>query len=177
MNTPVAEASLHSHDPLDVGQYRMEIRACTPPQMLQRVARFSELKCPPNRYPDSHLPGHERKNYLVVGKGLQMKDAAEPMSAIPIAEGFQLAYATMRPGNGPALHNHDTNETFIALKGTWRVVWGLGQPNSVDLGPQDVCSVPPFVPRTFICLTAEEGEQEGLIMAIIAGDAPNSEFM
>jgi uncharacterized RmlC-like cupin family protein len=145
--------------------------------MQKRVARFSELKCPPNRYPDSLLPGHERKNYLVVGKGLQMEGASDPMSAIPIAEGFQLAYATMRPGNGPKLHNHDTNETFIAIKGTWRVVWGVDAAHSLELGPQDVCSVPPFVPRTFICLTAGPGEEEGLIMAIIAGDAPKSEFM
>ena len=49
---------------------------------------------------------------------------ADNASAIPVDEGFQLGYATMKPGNGPKLHNHDTNETFIAIKGTWRVVWG-----------------------------------------------------
>jgi hypothetical protein len=155
----------------------MEIRACTQVQMEERVARFAELKYPPDRYPDSHLPGHERKNYLVVGKGLQIEGGKDPMSAIPVAEGFLLAYATMRPGNGPKLHNHDTNETFIAVKGKWRVIWGLDGANSVQLAPLDVCSIPPFVPRTFICLAAEEGEEEGLIMAIVAGNAPRSEFV
>ena len=166
-----------SGDPLDAGPYQLEIRPCTPAQMEKRVARFRELKYPPDRYPDAHLPGHQRKNYLVVGKGLQVKGAKDPMSAIPVAEGFHLAYASMQPGNGPKLHNHDTNETFVAIKGTWRVVWGVDAANSVEIGPLDVCSVPPFVPRTFICLTAGEGEEEGLIMAIIAGDAPKSEFM
>jgi uncharacterized RmlC-like cupin family protein len=168
MTTTVAERTT---------QYELEVRTLTPEEMRKRVARYAELQCPPNRYPDSVLPGHQRKNYLVVGKGLQIEGAQDPMSAIPVAEGFQLAYATMKPGNGPKLHNHDTNETFIAIKGTWRVVWGLDGANSVDLAPLDVCSVPAFVPRSFTCLTAEAGEEEGLIMAVLAGDAPRSEFV
>ena len=168
MTTTVAQPST---------QHEMEVRTCTPEQMQKRVARFSELKYPPNRYPDSHLPGHQRKNYLVVGTGLQVKGAQDPMSAIPVAEGFQLAYAKVPPGNGPKLHNHDTNETFIAIKGTWRVIWGRDGANSVELGPLDVCAVPAFVPRTFVCLTAEQGEEEGLIMAILPGNTPRSEFM
>jgi hypothetical protein len=177
MNTTLAEPSTrHSRDPLDVGQYEMEVRACTPAQMQKRVARFDQLKYPPDRYPDSKLPGHERRNYLVVGTGLLIEGGKDPMSAIPIPEGLQLSYGKMRPGNGPKLHNHDTLETFIAIKGTWRVIWGLDKANSVDLGPLDVCAVPPFVPRTFICLTTEEGEEEGLIMAIQPGNTPKSEF-
>jgi uncharacterized RmlC-like cupin family protein len=109
--------------------------------------------------------------------GLQVAGAQDPMAAIPVAEGFQLAYATMRPGNGPKLHNHDSNETFVALKGTWRVVWGLGAAHSVDLAPLDVCAVPAFVPRSFVCLSAEPGDEEGLIMAILPGDTPRSEFV
>jgi uncharacterized RmlC-like cupin family protein len=153
----------------------LEVRSCTPAEMMKRVARFRELECPPNRYADSHLPGRQRKNYLVVGKGLQAKGAQDPMSAIPVAEGFQLAYATMKPGNGPVLHNHDTNETFIAIRGTWRVTWGMDMADSIEIGPLDVCSVPAFVPRTFVCLAASEGEDEGLIMAIISGDVPHSQ--
>ena len=51
-------------------QYEMEIKELSPEQMKHRVARHSELKYPPDRYPDSLLPGNERKNYLVVGTGL-----------------------------------------------------------------------------------------------------------
>jgi mannose-6-phosphate isomerase-like protein (cupin superfamily) len=157
--------------------YEMEIRTLTPEQMSKRVARYGTLKYPPDRYPDSLLPGHERKNYLVVGSGLVVAGGKEPMSAIPIEEGFQMSYVEARPGNGPKLHNHDTNETFIALKGSWRVIWGLGEENSVDLNPLDVCAVPPFVPRRFINLTPAADSDVGLLMAIQPGNLAKCEFM
>jgi quercetin dioxygenase-like cupin family protein len=31
-----------------------------------------------------------------------------------------MSYVEAKPGNGPMLHNHDTNETFVAIKGQWR---------------------------------------------------------
>lgn len=164
-------------DPLDAGQYEMKIRNLTPDQMSRRVARYETLRYPPDRYLDSQLPGHERKNYLVVGTGLLVKGGKDPLSAIEISEGFQMSYVKARPGNGPKLHNHDTNETFIALKGTWRVIWGLGEAHSVDLGRYDVCAVPPFVPRRFICLTTDNHEEEGLLMAIQPGNVAKVEFM
>lgn len=157
--------------------YEMEIQTCTLEQMNRRVARWGQLRYPPDRYPDSQLPGHERKNYLVVGTGLIVDGGKEPMSAIPISEGFQLSYVEARSGNGPKLHNHDTNETFVALKGTWRVIWGLREENSVDLAPLDVCAVPPFVPRRFICVTPAAGDEEGLLMAIQPSNVAKVEFM
>jgi pimeloyl-ACP methyl ester carboxylesterase len=48
---------------------------------------------------------------------------------------------------------------------------------SVDLDPYDVISFPPGVPRAFENLTPTLGEEEGLIVAIVAGDAPISEAM
>ena len=88
-----------------------------------------------------------------------------------------MSYVEAQVGNGPKLHNHDTNESFIALKGSWRVIWGLDEQYSVDLNPLDVCSVPPFVPRRFICTRTEEGMDVGLLMAIQAGNEANAEFM
>ena len=157
--------------------YEMPIKELAPEQMAKRVARFSGLKYPPDRYPDSQLPGNVRKNYLVVGHGLIGKGFNDPMSAIPIDEGFQLSYVACEPGNGPRLHNHDTNETFIAIKGTWRVIWGLHEEHSVELGELDVCSVPPFTPRRFINLTPGDGRKEGLLMAVQPGNVAQCEFM
>ena len=154
----------------------MQVLNLTPAEMLRRVARFHELRYPPDRYPDSQLPGHERKNFLVVGQGIQIAGGKDPMSAIPIREGFQLSYVEAAPGNGPRLHNHDTNETFIAIKGRWRVIWGLGEEHTLELDPLDVCSVPAFVPRRFINLTPGEGSNVGLLMAVQPGDDPQSEF-
>lgn len=162
---------------METKERQMEIRTVTQEEMQKRVARFKSLKYPPDRYPDSQLPGHERRNYLVVGRGLIVDGGNDPMSAIPIDEGFQMSYVTAEPGNGPMLHNHDTNETFVAIKGRWRVIWGLQEENSVDLDPLDVCSVPPFVPRRFINVEAAGDGETGLLLTIQPGNAPNVEFM
>lgn len=156
---------------------QMEIKTMSPQEMQSRVARFKTLKYPPDRYPDSQLPGHERRNYLVVGHGLIVEGGKDPMSAIPIDEGFQMSYVEAKPGNGPMLHNHDTNETFIAIKGRWRVIWGVDEEDHVDLDPLDVCAVPPFVPRRFINLEPAAGSDVGLLMTIQPGNTPRTEFL
>jgi mannose-6-phosphate isomerase-like protein (cupin superfamily) len=157
--------------------YEMPIQPLSPQQMQSRVARFKNLRYPPDRYPDSQLPGHVRRNYLVIGRGLVVEGGKDPMSAIPIDEGFQMSYVEAEPGNGPMLHNHDTNETFVAIKGRWRVIWGLNEEHSVDLDPLDVCSMPAFTPRRFINIEAGEGSKVGLLLAVQPGNAPNCEFM
>jgi len=161
----------------ELKEYEMEIKELSPEEMNLRVARHSKLKYPPDRYPDSLLPGNERKNYLVVGTGLIVDGGKEPLSAIPISEGFQMSYVEAKPGNGPKLHNHDTNETFVAIKGQWRIIWGLGEKYSVDLDPLDVCSVPPFVPRRFINITPGDGREEGLLLTVQPGNVAKVEFM
>ena len=158
-------------------ELQMEIKNVSPQEMQKRVARFKQLKYPPDRYPDSQLPGHERRNYLVVGKGLVVEGGNDPMSAIPIDEGFQMSYVTAEPGNGPMLHNHDTNETFVAIKGRWRVIWGTKEEHSLDLDPLDVCSVPAFVPRRFINIEAAANGETGLLLTVQPGNAPNVEFL
>ena len=153
------------------------VKNLTREEMLKRVARRKELKYPVDRYPDSLLPGNERKNYLIIGKGLQIEGGKDPMSAIPIEEGFLMSYVEAKPGNGPKLHVHDTNETFIAIRGTWRVLWGMNEEEHVDLDELDVCSCPPGVPRRFINLTPGAGSTEGLLMTIQAGDRPGAEWV
>jgi mannose-6-phosphate isomerase-like protein (cupin superfamily) len=158
-------------------QYSMPIVDYTPAQMEKRVARFQALKYPPNRYHDSQLPGNARKNYLVVGTGLLAEGSNDPWSAIPIKEGFQMSYIKAVPGNGPVLHNHDTNETFVCLEGQWKVIWGLHAEHSVLLDKYDVCSVPPYVPRRFECVQAEPGKEEGLLQSIQPGNEPRVEWI
>lgn len=155
----------------------MQVKQVTQEQMLKRVARYKKLVFPPQRYPDSQLPGHERRNYLVVGTGLVVDGGNDPLSAIPINEGFTLSYVEAKPGNGPKLHNHDTNETFIAVKGRWRVIWGEQADQHVDLDQMDLCSVPPFVPRRFVNISEGDPNEYGLLISIQAGDQPKAEFL
>jgi mannose-6-phosphate isomerase-like protein (cupin superfamily) len=158
-------------------QYEMQITNITPEEMEKRVARYKTIKYPPNRYHDSQLPKNARKNYLIVGRGLIADGATDPMSAIPVEEGFQLSYIKAVPGNGPSLHNHDTNETFTCLEGKWKVIWGQHAEHSVILDKYDVCAIPPFVPRRFECVEPEPGKAEGLLQSIQPGNVAKVEWI
>jgi len=152
-------------------------------EMLQRVARFRKLKGSDGGLPDSKLPECRRKLYAVIGfQPPETGDSpvganASAMPAISIAEGFNLGYCRARPGKGPLMHNHDTNETFIALTGRWRCEWNEGAAmEHVDLEPYDVISFPVGVARRFMNVTYDEPGKEHLLMFIIGGNQPQAEF-
>jgi mannose-6-phosphate isomerase-like protein (cupin superfamily) len=159
------------------------IRPWTRAQMMKRVARFRSLKGSDGGLPDSPLPECRRKLYAVIGfQPPETGDSpvganAATMPAIAIAEGFNLGYCKARPGKGPLMHNHDTNETFIAMTGRWRAEWNEGAAMEyVDLDPYDVISFPVGVARRFMNVTYDEPEREHLLMFIIGGDQPQAEF-
>ena len=164
------------------------IRTWSRDEMLKRVARFRQLKGSDGGLPDSPLPECRRKLYAVIGFQPPMEkqnaattspvgDNASSMPAIPIAEGFNLGYCKARPGKGPLMHNHDTNETFIALTGRWRCEWNEGAAlEQVDLHPYDVISFPVGVARRFMNVTYDEPGKEHLLMFIIGGNQPQAEF-
>jgi mannose-6-phosphate isomerase-like protein (cupin superfamily) len=164
------------------------IRTWSRDEMLKRVARFKKLKGSDGGLPDSPLPECRRKLYAVIGFQPPMDkkneattspvgEDASSMPAIPIAEGFNLGYCKAKPGKGPLMHNHDTNETFIALTGRWRCEWNEGEAKeSIDLEPYDVISFPVGVARRFMNVTHDEPGKEHLLMFIIGGDQPQAEF-
>src|SRR5262249_10903725 len=78
-------------------EMQIPMKPVTKDQMLKRVARYKALKFPADRYPDSQLPGHVRKNILIVGTGLVVDGGKDPMSAIPINEGFTMSYVLAKP--------------------------------------------------------------------------------
>ena len=156
-------------------------------EMLKRVARFRMLKGSDGGLPDSPLPECRRKLYAVIGfqapdsdeKSVTspVGDDASSRPAIPIAEGFNLGYSKAKPGKGPLMHNHDTNETFIAMTGKWRAEWNEGDKMEyVDLNPYDVISFPVGVARRFMNVTYDEPGKEHLLMFIIGGNQPQAEF-
>jgi quercetin dioxygenase-like cupin family protein len=157
-------------------------------EMMKRVARFKDLKGSDGGLPDSHMPGCERTLYNVIGfqppenAGGAMTspvgDDAARLAAIKISEGFNLGYCRAKPGHGPMMHNHDTNETFIAMTGKWRASWEneKGEVEHVDLDPLDVISFPPGAIRRFENVTAGDPNQESILMFVIGGDGPRAEF-
>ena len=163
------------------------IRSWSREQMMKRVARFRKLKGSDGGLPDSPLPECRRKLYAVIGFQPPMSESdavtspvgqdAAAMPAIPIAEGFNLGYCKARPGKGPLMHNHDTNETFIPMTGKWRCEWNEGEAlESIDLDPYDVISFPPGVARRFMNVTYDEPGKEHLLMFVIGGNQPLAEF-
>ena len=164
-----------------------EIRTMSRAEMLKRVARFRKLKGSDGGLPDSPLPECRRKLYAVIGFQPPNSDAASvtspvgddasSMPAIPIAEGFNLGYCKAKPGKGPLMHNHDTNETFIPMTGRWRCEWNEGSATEyVDLDPYDVISFPVGVARRFMNVTYDEPHKEHLLMFVIGGNEPQAEF-
>lgn len=163
------------------------IRNWSKDEMMKRVARFKKLKGSDGGLPDSPLPECRRKLYAVIGFQPPMSDNAattspvganaSAMPAISIAEGFNLGYCKAKPGKGPLMHNHDTNETFIAMTGRWRCEWNEGDAmEHVDLDPYDVISFPVGVARRFMNITYDEPGKEHLLMFIIGGNQPQAEF-
>ena len=163
------------------------IRTLGKAQMMKRVARFSRLKGSDGGLPDSPLPECERTLYAVIGFSPPKKgnkattspvgDNASSTPAIAIAEGFNLGYCKAKPGRGPLMHNHDTNETFIAMTGRWRCEWNEGKKKQhVDLDPYDVISFPPGMARRFMNVTWREPNKEHLLMFVIGGNQPRAEF-
>jgi hypothetical protein len=76
------------------------------------------------------------------------------------------------------MHNHDTNETFIPMTGTWRASWEdeNGKVDYIDLGPLDVVSFPPGMIRRFENVTKGDPNAESILMFVIGGDGPRAEF-
>jgi hypothetical protein len=105
------------------------------------------------------------------------EDAAR-MAAIKISEGFNLGYCRAKPGKGPMMHNHDTNETFIPMTDTWRCSWinEKGEVDFVDAEPFDVVSFPPGCARRFENVTKGNPNEEAILMFVIGGDGPRAEF-
>ena len=156
--------------------------------MLKRVARFSKVKGSDGGLPDSYHPSAERILYNVIGfqppsveaGGMvsPVGDKAARMSAIKISEGFNLGFCRALPGKGPMMHNHDTNETFIGITGTWRASWEdpRGKVQHVDLEPLDVISFPAGVIRRFENVSRGAKTKYSTLMFVISGDGPSAEF-
>jgi len=158
--------------------------------MMKRVARFDQLVGFDGGLPDSQMPGCERILYNVIafqppaGEGgavtSPVGEQASRLAAIKVQEGFNLGYCRALPGHGPMLHNHDTNETFIPMTGSWRCSWEneKGEIEHIDLRPLDVISFPPGASRRFMNLgnASNDPTEHSILMFVIGGDAPRAEF-
>jgi mannose-6-phosphate isomerase-like protein (cupin superfamily) len=108
-------------------------------EMEARVARFRRLE-PTSDYVDAAIPGCERTTFRVLGF-----QPGAPLAA----DGFHLNIVLCDPGKSAQLHNHLTQEVFMALTGRWEVFWGPEGKRCVVLEQWDTISIPPGVSRGF----------------------------
>ncbi|HMN78901.1 MAG TPA: cupin domain-containing protein [Burkholderiaceae bacterium] len=129
-------------------------------EMEARTARFRNLQ-PTSDYSDAAIPGCERTTYRVLGN--------QPSAPLQ-AEDFHLNIVRCEPGKSAPLHNHLTQEVFVALTGRWEVFWGPGGERSLVLDPLDTVSIPPGVSRGFRNISTEPS----LLMGMAGGRDPGN---
>ncbi|QNB16158.1 cupin domain-containing protein [Paraburkholderia tropica] len=148
----------------------LPIRWVSRDEMLnQYVARFNDLHGSDQGLPDSNIEGHRKFILNVFGfEPPQGNEAVNPVgddtpALISPQAGFSVGWLKAEKGNGPVLHNHDTNETLIPIGGRWRFIWEASPAHdeTVELDPYDTISFPPGVPRRFECLVPIPGESHG----------------
>ena len=127
-------------------------------EMEARVARFHDLR-PTADYVDSAIPGCERTTMRVLGQ-----QPGAPLAA----EGFHMSIVHCLPGKAAPLHNHLTQEVFVALTGSWEVFWGPEGQRSVRLGPWDTISIPAGVSRGF----RNAGSEPAYLLGMASGADP-----
>ena len=162
----------------------METIRPTRAEMERSVARFDRLVRCNTGLPDMALPECERSFLNVLGFE-QPRNPGElspfgdvaPAAITHLRAGFGLSFIAARPGCGVLMHNHDTVETFMVMKGRWKVEWELDSGLAgIELGPLDFIACPIGVQRRFECVAAADGAEEGLLLGVIGGDNPAAEI-
>ncbi|MEQ1647941.1 MAG: hypothetical protein ABL898_05085 [Hyphomicrobiaceae bacterium] len=133
--------------------------------MLKNVFRFGQMPHSDRAFIDAVIPGHNRVLLGALGRGTSDENLKPQVET---AENYHIDFIKALPGNGAALHSHDTEETFICLTGKWRVSWGDNAEEFVDLDYLDGICCPPGVMRTFKNIAVNEA----LLLSILGGREP-----
>lgn len=141
-----------------------------PETVAGRIAHFHDLNFTNRGHLDTAIPGFERKLASVIGPGVMEDGSHDP--AIAADDGFHLTYVICKPGNGNALHDHDTVEVFLAMNGRWEIRYGTDGDHVVVLEPFDVISVPPGILRQF----KNVSDTEAVLLAIVGGHGRGKVF-
>jgi len=156
----------------------------TAQEMHRCVARFSDLTRCDEGLPDMQLPECRRAFLNVLGfdqpsgEGRFSPFGDKARARVShLTAGFGISFIQAAPGKGVLMHTHDTVETFMAMKGRWKVQWeGADGDDHVVLEPLDFIACPVGVQRRFECVAPPDGEAEGLLLGVIGGNAPAAEI-
>jgi uncharacterized RmlC-like cupin family protein len=140
--------------------------------MAMRIARLADMQ-PLSATSGNSIGVPREARELVAAKNLYLLMAPEnqggPMAhhaAVLGPDNISVLIAGCPPGDKPLLHTHHyTVENFMCLTGTFRIRWGSGGAEHVDLEPFDMISVPPGVDRQFENVSDEDAR----LLVIITG--------
>ena len=133
--------------------------------MLSNIFRFGKMPQTDRAFMDAVIPGHNRILMGALGHGAADENLRPQVEK---AENYHIDFIKADPGNGAALHSHDSEETFICLTGKWRVSWGNNGEDHIELDYLDGICCPPGVMRSFENIS----DKPALMMAIIGGKEP-----
>lgn len=163
---------------------RLKVTRPSRVEILECVARFEELYATDTGLPDQAMDGCYRVFRNAMGfappagsdNPSPVGSAAKPRIG-HLKPGFGAAYVSAKPGQGTLMHNHDTNETFVVMDGTWEFSWeGDKGDDSIVLKPRDIVSFPVGIQRCFKCVKAPKGKEMGTILGVIGGNSPYAEY-
>jgi len=133
----------------------------SPAAVTRRVVRFKEVPSLESAYEETQLPAHQRVLYRYFGN-----QASDAKDMPPAVEGISLnvALVTADPGKGAPLHDHECEEIFVVMRGTFEVSLGEDGEETAVLHEWDAISVPSGIHRAW----RNVGPPDGCLMAILA---------
>ena len=143
-----------------------ERKPVDPATVNSRIARYRDLKFTKRGHLDTFIPGYDREVVAVIGPGVLEDPSHRP--AIDATDGFNVTYVKCKPGEGNALHDHETAEVFIPMAGRWHMTYGDNGEFEATLGPYDLISFPAGVMRSF----KNVSDVEALLLVIVGGNDP-----
>jgi mannose-6-phosphate isomerase-like protein (cupin superfamily) len=146
----------------------------TAEQFRGRVVTAAERAWVAEPFLCSGLPGGGAELSMVIGHGMSEDRRAAPRLTNP--HSFDLAWLRATPGEGLLTHRVQEPTVLVVKAGRWVVRVGAGEDaHVVELGPQDMFSVPPGAWRSLTLLDDEGGVATtagtGEVVVVTAGDA------
>lgn len=119
---------------------------------------------------DQNIEKYSRETFNIIGLSsnpTSVFEAGENAPSITTgAFGFGLGAFVCKPGEGPALHQHQTEEVFMVADGEINVYWMNGDERvEVTLSKYDLISVPIGLYRGFY----NSGDSDAIVMAVLGG--------